>query len=467
MISIKKIIPVVLALSLSFSTTALPVFGATSNFYVSPAGNDANTCTAIAPCKTIQKGVNTLQAGSVLHILAGTYSESVSVSKVGTQAAPIRIVGEGAILENGGAGAFLINNSQWVSFEGLTITGYTGSNFEIQNSHYLTFKNNKLQYKFSAIRIQTGVSHLLIERNEIYQTLPAGSTWSTVKNSPYEGAGVYASSGGQGMYYIRYNNFHDLINGIYLSDYDPGDWMNANVFITRNKFTNIMDDAFEPEGSSFNLHFFYNKLTNVHRMVSIVPSADCVGPIFVYGNYQENTLDPTGESASLDRKNSAVKLDMRGGTCSQGTWFFNNTVNANAPGTNFFAVDLLDATVKNFTLVNNVFVTEREAYSRTPSFNNATFDYNISLKPFGYVEPQGIQADPQLKADGTLSTISPAKGKSTAVVINTYFASSQVVPAGADLGGFRSSLPAPVYVTPPSGNPANFPANVASWPPPP
>jgi hypothetical protein len=255
------------------------------------------------------------------------------------------------------------------------------------------------------------------------------------------------------------------MNGVYMSDSDAGNWMNANVFIRDNKFTNIMDDAFEPEGSSFNVHFVYNKLTNVHRMVSIVPKPDCIGPIFVYGNYQNNTLDPTGESISQDRKNSAVKLDMRGGTCSNGTWFFNNTINASAPGTNFFAIDLLDASVKNFTILNNVFVTERNAYSRLPALSNSLFDYDISQKAFGYTEPHGIQTDPKLNADGTLPVGSPGKGKSTAVVINTYFASSQVIPAGADLGGFRSSLPAAVYVTPPGGTPANFPANAAGWPP--
>ncbi|MFT3890106.1 MAG: right-handed parallel beta-helix repeat-containing protein [Anaerolineales bacterium] len=463
--SIKKIMPVVLALALWFSTTAKPVLGASADLYVSPTGNDANTCSSTAPCKTIQKAVNMLQAGNVLHILAGTYSESIVVSKVGTQAAPIRIVGEGAVLANGGAGAFSISNSQWVSLEGFTITGYTGSDIEISNSHYLTFKNNKLQYLFAGIRIQSGVSHLLIESNELYQTLPAGSTWSTIKYSIYEGAGVYASSGGQGMYYIRNNNFHDSMNGVYISDKDAGNWMNANIFISRNKFTNIMDDAFEPEGDSFNLHFFNNKLTNVHRVYSAVPNAACVGPVFVYGNYQLETADPTGEAVTKDRKNSMVKFDMRGGTCPKGIYVFNNTVNGNAPGINFYGVDLLDASVKNFFLMNNVFVTQLNAYSQTPSFSNASIDYDISLKPFGYAENHGIQADPLLAADGTLTTSSPAKGKSTAVTINTYFASSTIVPAGADLGGFRSSFPQPVYVTPPGGEPSNFPGNAAGWPP--
>jgi hypothetical protein len=458
----KKLWQIILALVLWASFTDRAVLAAPSDVYVSPQGNDSNACTSNAPCKTIQKGVNVVQPGGVLHILAGTYAESVTVSKTATPTAPIRILGEGAVLSNASPAAFFVNNSQWITFEGLTIKGYNTMDFEIKQSHYLTFKNNSLEYTFAAVRIQEGVSHILIENNEMYQTYPAGSTWTSLKGSKYEGAGVYASSGAQGMYFIRNNYFHDSMNGIYLSDSDPGPWMNANVFISGNTFKNIVDDPFEPEGDSFNIHFYKNTLINTHRMTSIVPDATCAGPIFVYGNYQQNTLDPTGE-ASAGRKNSMVKLDMRAGTCTNGVWVFNNTASANVSGTNFYAVDLISPAVSNFQLLNNVFVTERNAYSTTPTLTNATFDYNISLRPFGYAEPHGLQADPLLSASGTLQAGSPAKGRGTSIGINTYFASSQIVPAGSDLGGFRS-FPSPVYALPPGGEPASFPSNISGWP---
>lgn len=458
----KKTLQAMLALAIWISMTGKPASAASNDVYVSPTGNDANTCAFTAPCKTIQKGVNIVQPGGTLHILAGTYSESVTVSKTGTQSAPIRILGEGAVLSNGGSGAFIVNNSQWVTFEGLTIKGYTLMDFEIRQSHYLTFRNNILEYTFAAIRIKDGVSHVLVENNEMYQTYPAGSTWTSLKGSKYEGAGVYASAGGQGMYFIRGNNFHDSMNGFYFSDSDPGQWMNANVFISGNTFRNIVDDPFEPEGDSFNIHFYNNTLINTHRMVSIVPASTCVGPIFVYGNYQHNTIDPTGE-ANTGRRNSVVKLDMRGGTCPNGVWVFNNTVDANTTGTNFYAVDLLSSSVKNFQLLNNVFVTEKNAYSSAPTFTNASFDFNISLKPFGYTEPHGLQADPLLNSNGTLQINSPAKGRGASVVISNYLASSQIVPTGSDLGAFRS-YPSPVYMLPPGGEPADFPANAAGWP---
>jgi hypothetical protein len=438
------------------------VYAASTDVYVSVTGNDASACTSSAPCRTIQKGMNVVQPGGTVHIQAGTYSESVSISKVATQAQPIRILGENAILSNGGTGAFIVSNSQWIIFEGLTIKGYTLSDFQIRQSHYLTFKNNILQFKFAAVRILDDVSHVLVENNEMYQTYPVGSTWSFLKGSEYEGAGIYATTGGQGMYIIRGNYFHDSMNGVYISDDGVGQWMNANIFISGNTFRNIVDDPFEPEGDSFNLHFYNNSLINTHRMASIVPDAACIGPIFVYGNYQHDTIDPTGE-ASIGRKNSAIKMDMSIGTCPNGVWVFNNTINANALGTNFYGVHLITPSVKNYTMLNNVLITEKNAYSGTAVFTNAISDYNISLMPFGDVEPHSLQADPLLDLNGTLQSTSPAKGRGTSVEITNYFASSDIVPAGADLGAFRG-FPLPHYVLPPGGEPVDFPANVAGWP---
>jgi hypothetical protein len=254
------------------------------------------------------------------------------------------------------------------------------------------------------------------------------------------------------------------MNGVYLSDSGTGNWMNANVFVSRNTFQNIVDDPFEPEGDSFNLHFFNNKLINTHRMVSVVPTPTCVGPIFVYGNYQHDTIDPTGEAASRGRRNSAVKLNMDGGTCPNGVWIFNNTVRADAPGINFFAVDYItNPRVRHMYLLNNVFVTEMNAYSLAPTITDGDFNFNISLKPFGYAEAYGIQADPLLNEDGTLSDNSPAKEKSASIMINGYFSLPQVVPAGSDLGAFKN-FPEPSYVIPPDGEPEGFPANIPGWP---
>lgn len=57
---------------------------AQNNFYVSTNGNNNNAGTFASPYKTIQYGVDQLQAGDTLNILAGTYNEKISINSSGT-----------------------------------------------------------------------------------------------------------------------------------------------------------------------------------------------------------------------------------------------------------------------------------------------------------------------------------------------------------------------------------------------
>ena len=74
--------------------TSLPVrlpesLGAT--FYVSPTGSDGNAGTLSAPWRTVQKAFDTLTAGQVALVRAGTYSENVVVRRAGPALAPITV----------------------------------------------------------------------------------------------------------------------------------------------------------------------------------------------------------------------------------------------------------------------------------------------------------------------------------------------------------------------------------------
>ncbi len=71
---------VVLALAIGLVQLAVPAQAATPTLYVSPIGNDSNSCTtSTAPCKTITGALN--KGGSmIISVAAGTYKENLSIS---------------------------------------------------------------------------------------------------------------------------------------------------------------------------------------------------------------------------------------------------------------------------------------------------------------------------------------------------------------------------------------------------
>ena len=151
----------------------------------------------------------------------------MDISISGNQDAPITITGKGAILDGGPVS---LTDSEWLIFENLTFMNATNS-FDVQTSHYITWRNNVFDFITRGLYIRGYSSHLLIENNEFYQSCSFGKTWSEGKGSSCEGGAVYGSSYGGGTYYIRNNHVHDAFNGFLFTDDSNGKWMNANVYI--------------------------------------------------------------------------------------------------------------------------------------------------------------------------------------------------------------------------------------------
>ena len=77
-----------------FLILALTVCATAADFYVSPAGNDANTGAGAQPSqalRTIQAAVNKLQPGDTCLVLAGTYREKVTFPRSGQPGQPITL----------------------------------------------------------------------------------------------------------------------------------------------------------------------------------------------------------------------------------------------------------------------------------------------------------------------------------------------------------------------------------------
>lgn len=461
---------------------------ASSTFYVSPSGNDLSPGSVNLPFASINKAISVATAGDTIKVNPGNYRENIKINgKNGIPSAPIRIIGQSKDISqypviDGGDASFTstasnptisILNSSWLIFERLKLINGTEHAYNFENSHYITVRRNIINMNRHGIRLKNKSSHILVEYNEFFQDFPKTLTWSELKGSKYEG-GAFISYGGAGMNIIRKNYFHDLVNAVVLYNQSPsGNYYDANVWIYRNRFENIVDDPFEPESYAFNNHFFQNTLSNTHRMVSLAPggSAPIQGPIYIYNNLQIVSRDPTLE-ANSGRANSAFKLDLSANYYRNGVFAFNNSVDISAAGLNGYGVDILSSTVNNFTHLNNAYRTEKQTILKPGlTLSNSLFDYDISQTTLGYPEAHGYQnlepgfANPA-NEDFRLNSGANALSKSKEIVFTTGFTSNLIIPAGSDLGAYQlgssdfRTTPLPKYEIPPLGEDPTFPANL-------
>jgi hypothetical protein len=91
----------------------------------------------------------------------------------------------------------------------------------------------------------------------------------------------------------------------------------ANGEIYDNVIRNVADNDFEPEGWAFNLHYYHNRLHNIHKMYSIDDVQG--GPIYVYGNVITQSKD----------NNATTKVSgiwkYKGGPLTAPCYAFNNS----------------------------------------------------------------------------------------------------------------------------------------------
>ncbi len=69
------------------ATAAVPSTAAAATRYLSPSGNDAAACTAMAPCRSFDRGYRAAAAGDVVEMAGGSYGGQ-SIPAVGGRAAP-------------------------------------------------------------------------------------------------------------------------------------------------------------------------------------------------------------------------------------------------------------------------------------------------------------------------------------------------------------------------------------------
>lgn len=90
-----------------------------ADYYVSKSGSDSNGGSQAAPFATIGRASGLVQAGDVVHVGPGTYTGGMKTVADGTEAAPIRFEGDGAVIVTGAN-----DTGWWVAGDHITLDGF-------------------------------------------------------------------------------------------------------------------------------------------------------------------------------------------------------------------------------------------------------------------------------------------------------------------------------------------------------
>jgi hypothetical protein len=305
------------------------------SIYVSPEGSDQNDgLSKESPLQTIGSAIGIAKAGDTIRLLPGIYYGKATIRDVhGAHDRPITIRSDEETAEhfavidghaqpasNIGKGAFDINTSSWLTFENLKFQNCWTDVVLINNSSYLSFIGCIFMGGRRVIYPMGSRSHhLLIENCYWDQGKEVWTThdWTEMHHGSlaYFNGALFHPSGTSGSFVMRGNTIVNVFNA-FRSRPDAID-EDANGEIYDNLIRNVADNDFEPEGWAFNLHYYHNRLHNIHKMYSIDDVKG--GPVYIYGNVITQSKDDNATS-----KVSGI-WKYKGGPLSAPCYAFNNS----------------------------------------------------------------------------------------------------------------------------------------------
>lgn len=121
---------------------------ATTTLYVDRGNSDCSdsgTGTQAQPFCTIRAAAAKSSPGATVQVAAGTYPESVSITKSGSSGSPITFkpaAGANVTVTGGTGDGFDLSTVQWVVLQGFNVTGTTGYGINATNSQNVTIAGN-------------------------------------------------------------------------------------------------------------------------------------------------------------------------------------------------------------------------------------------------------------------------------------------------------------------------------------
>lgn len=146
-----------------------------STYFVTPSGNDANTCTQANPCRQIRRALTLVRAGDVINVADGSYLDFTVQSLNGASGRPITIVapGRNAVatpttdrLDN--RDNILISQSSFIVIDGLRSSNASRAGLRVDRSNSVTVRNGIFGNNATWGIFTNHSDDLLIEANEAH-----------------------------------------------------------------------------------------------------------------------------------------------------------------------------------------------------------------------------------------------------------------------------------------------------------
>jgi len=304
--------------------------------YVSPNGNDDdNGLSSSSPLKQISTAVSRATSGTQILLLPGTYDQLTQIDNVnGEVDKPVNIKSYStnpdsfAIINryaepsaSSDKNAFRIDNSSWIEIENIKFRNCWTDIIVITNSSYISiigceFIGGKRAIKPSG----KGCHHFLVENCywKQHEDVWASYDWEEMHHGSqsYYNGSLFHPDNTDGCYVIRNNIVKNVFNAFRTAFESQLD-RDANGEFYNNVVENSRDNAFEPEGSAFNLYFYNNYIHNSHKPFSIDGLKG--GPLYIFGNII------TQDSNSYTKSLTTGIWKYKNGPLTEPCYVFNNS----------------------------------------------------------------------------------------------------------------------------------------------
>jgi parallel beta-helix repeat protein len=340
-----------------------------------PACSDSGPGTEAQPLCSIKAAASRVSAGETVQVAAGTYSETVTVSKSGTSSAPIVFTtAPGArVTLSGGASGFAVSGATWVTINGFTVTSVSNYGISISNSSRITVSGNEVSYAGQPVSGQTRAG---IRLSAVTDSVVSGN--SSHHNSDH---GILLTSGSQRnevMRNLTFRNaeqYHRAAAGIRLYS-SPGNTVAGNISHHNE------DSGIECYTGSNNT-LLYNNVTYDNGDHGI-DNYQTTGQRVIANSVYRNVTAGINVEGSSTGATVANNISVDNGIRSPRT---HSNIRVEAGST---SGTTMDGDLVQLTTADTLLIWNSTSYSSLAAFQAATGQ-----------ETRGLQADPKWKSPST------------------------------------------------------------------